>query len=194
MLQDTWQCRSPGQEFWVSASLADWLPTADPFGSAAGEFRGPALGRVKFPPLRALLWQHLKPKHSCRWAGNRPYSIQLEMEIHLWGGSNLSWIINWKNCKASSLSWSKLLYSARRDLSMQEVFQCLLFLDVSLTVAQGIKCCFFPIHRVGSWDACSWTWPHFPDHIDWIRAEHLANLDQPGILPWKFAKKVTQRH
>lgn len=38
---------------------------------------------------------------------------------------------------------------------MQEVFQCLLFLDVSLTVAQGIKCCFFPIHRVGSWDACS---------------------------------------
>ena len=154
MLQETWQRWAPGQEFRVSASFADylqltrlgplpWSSKDQPWGELDSLLCAPSCGSTV---NRSAVASELDTIHT---------ASNLRWRFISWAGSNLSWIINWKSCKASSLSWSKLLYSARRDLSMEEVFQRLLFLDVSLIVTYSVKCCFFPIHRVGSWDACS---------------------------------------
>lgn len=94
MLQKMWQRQVAGQDFWdpgcypltVSASLADWLPTAHLVGPTAVEIWGPVFGRIRFLTLRALLWRYLKPKHCCRWAGYHTYSTQLGWDGDLFWG------------------------------------------------------------------------------------------------------------
>lgn len=94
MLQKMWQRRVAGQHFWdpgsypltVSASLADWIPTANLVGPTAVEIWGPVFGRLRFLTWRALLWRYLKPKHSCRWAGYHRYSTQLGWDGDLFWG------------------------------------------------------------------------------------------------------------
>lgn len=147
MLQE--QRWAPGQRV-PSLCQPCRLFTANPLGLLPWVSRT-SLGESDPLALCALLWQHLNQLIT---AGELGTTHQLEVEIHFVGWIKLVVDHKLENCKASSLSWSKLLYSARRSLSMEEVCQHLL-LDVSPTVTHSIKCCFFPIHRVGSCHACS---------------------------------------